>query len=192
MADLSLESVALDFEASLDTLLSDMIHMTTKLPDMHRSINSYASNYSRYSRPDYPVKETFDVAFSMALALLLNVVRAIKEAEDMVETLLDDEEADMEELNQAQGELYGAKKMYLDLVPVIGAVETSRLQSTAGGMPAGDFMTLIGRNKGVPVWDKSYTRGMPQIITKAENRDVGPYHASGKMTFMVQPPAKPF
>jgi len=192
MADLTLQSNALEFEAGLDTLLSDLIHMTTKIPGMHRSISH--NNPSRYAHPDYPDKETFDVAFSLALALLLNVVRSIKEAEDMVETLLDDEEADAEELAHAQGELYGAKKMYLDLVPVIGAVETSRLQSTAVSMAPGDFMTLIGRNKAIPVYDKSYTRGMPQIITKAENREVGPYYSSGKMTFMMpnQPPAKPF
>lgn len=164
MAELSTASPYKDFEQNFKMQRDAMPVVNDQLEQVHRSLMRQ-STMSHYSRRDTPDLDSFDMASSVALSALLVVLNSIREAEDIIETLLDEEEdgLDPEELSQAQGELIGAKNIYIYMIKMFGKLETSRLESAHSSMPARVFVRAIVDNMGLPNFG-SYAKNFPEFM----------------------------
>lgn len=160
MAELTTASSAKDFLANYETQVGTLQTLTVELSRVHAQANVQYTQ-SKYASRDRPDKTAFEVSFSVALAFLATIVNAIVEGEEVLEMTLDDDEPDDDEISHANGELFAQKTMYLSMLKTLGQLETSRLHSTCYGMPTGEFMVAVGRNKAVPRFDDYYARSLP-------------------------------
>lgn len=172
MAELSIKSVASEFQEDIHYQAGTLTRLSQDLPRMHRSIHQSQSPSSYYGKHESPDEFSYQVSFSIVLAMLSDIVSSIVEAEEALESLMDDE-ADQGELAHAQGELYAYKKAYIDLLPVIAQVETVRLQASVSSVSAKEYMQMIGTGGKLPKFDQYYTRGLPQIMLSVNHPPQG-------------------
>lgn len=99
--------------------------------------------------PSFPDEDALYTGFAMVLSMLFRIVDTMKETDDTLQSLIEDQE-DEEAILHATGELFAAKAIYINLVASIEPLEDSRLQGTAEGVDAKEFFSLVHACKDIP------------------------------------------
>lgn len=173
MGKLTTQSTSEDFAKNLMNQTEALDQWVHELAKLHRNIALDTRVYqTSYNRDDAPDEFSLKVAFSSVLAMLSHLVSCISEAEDALESLLDDE-SDAEDITHAQGELFAYKSAYMGLIPVIAQVESIRIKATLTGYPSKQLMWDAGTT-GLPnLENQPYAQQMPTLILPLDHQPKG-------------------
>jgi hypothetical protein len=149
-----------DFHAFLGQAGYEIEHTLKMYADEHR-MRAQSTSYG--GRSTYPTDEDLALSASTFFAMMFAALDQIQEAEQRLEFLDDDVDGDSEEYHHAQGELFGAKSLFISIANRFAEIETERLASTAYGEQPKRFLHTIIRGEGVVKGEPIYEYGVKDI-----------------------------
>lgn len=160
--NLTTSSPSKDFRHSLRFLGTSLQSLAGHLDQTYAVARKGGSGYyTRNPRID-PGLEDLLSTMTSAYVMLCHIVDSIEEAEAIVDSYEDSEE-DESDVAHARGELFATKKLYLDMVPKIGELETQRLYAYVGGQPIEEYNKHVLHN--AQIMKLSSPSGVSEVIT---------------------------
>jgi hypothetical protein len=139
--DVTTSSKASEFETHLGVLSYDWANTASGLEQRYKNISqqmratSNAYNPRRFEAPD---REALFLGFSAIHGVLKQVVELIKESEERVD-FLSEEDVGSEEYQHAMGELFGAKSAYIAMYKSVIPSEIKRLEAVDQGFSQEEY-----------------------------------------------------
>lgn len=111
---------------------------------------------------EFPDEQELAISASTFFGMMFATLDQIMEAEQRLE-FLDDVDEDSEEYHHAQGELFGAKTIFISIAQKFSEIETERIASTGYGEKPKKFLHSMirgeGNIKGEPITPEVATGG---------------------------------